>query len=141
MRLVIGLGIAVIMAGSAIGVGTVARQEKNVAEQLIDRLNAAGLQDEPFGLVVLFKTKKDKVEAMQAAAAKVQAPSQAESLCVQYTIRQDAENPTEFVLYEQWKNQEGLKKHFETAHFQALAECFGDVLDSPPQVRILRKGQ
>lgn len=115
------------------------KKEKSVPDQLIDRVKAAGLQDKSFGLVVVLKVKKDKIEAMSAAATKALTPSRAEKGCAGYTFQQNAEAATEFIIQEKWRDLKGLQDHFGTPHFKELFATLGEVLDEPPQIRIVRE--
>ena len=115
------------------------KKEKSVPDQLIDRVKAASLQDKPFGLVVVLKVKKDKVEAMSAAATKALAPSRAEKGCAGYAFQQNAEAATEFIIQEKWRDMKGLQDHFGTPHFKELFATLGEVVEEPPQIRIVRE--
>jgi len=45
-------------------------------------------------------------------------PSRAEKGCEEYSLHQSVEQEGVFVFYETWQDEEALKKHMETEHYQ-----------------------
>ncbi len=58
--------------------------------------------------------KTDKVEEFRAMAIKETEATRAEDEgCITYVFHQQSDNPREFVLYEQWRDQDALDAHIE----------------------------
>ncbi len=62
-----------------------------------------------------------------------------ESGCIMYISHVSTENPTEFIFFEKYTDQNALDIHLETPHFKALAQKFDDLLDAPPVLEKLKE--
>ena len=62
--------------------------------------------------------------------------SRAEEGCISYTLYQNPSEPTEFIFFEEWKNQDAIEFHFATPHYQAFDKAAGDYVAAPPVVTI-----
>lgn len=73
-------------------------------------------------MVTLFfyvTVKEGKQQDFSALAMRMTKVSRAEDVgCVTYTWHQQQDNPREYVLYEQWNDQEALEAHL--IHLQTL---------------------
>ncbi len=69
-------------------------------------------------LVATVVAKKGKAEFVKAELNKLIAPTKAEAGNVAYKIHQDLQNDHKFVAIEQWADQNAIKNHMATDHFQ-----------------------
>jgi quinol monooxygenase YgiN len=137
--------LSAIVAALAVGTWCMAEsrhgavQEKSAAEQLVERIRAIpGQDDKPFSLIVTLKVKRDRVEALAAAAKKAQGPSRAEPGCVRYEVQQNLEEPGEFVVLESWRNLKALQDHFATPHFAEFIKEIGSAVEEAPHLGIMK---
>lgn len=82
------------------------------------------------------KAKPGTEERLRAALLQLVAPSRAEAACINYDLHQSADDPTEFMFYENWASRAGLDAHFEAPHlaeFDALAE---ELLAAPVEITL-----
>ena len=68
------------------------------------------------------KVKPECIEAFKVAFAKCKAETLKEEGCLDYGYYQSPEDSTEFLIYENWANDEALNKHGQTAHLKLLQE-------------------
>jgi len=54
--------------------------------------------------------------------------TRAEAGCLQYNLHQDNENPTYFLLYENWESRELWQDHMKSTHVKAFLEIIKDAL-------------
>ena len=62
----------------------------------------------------------DRVDAFRAMAEKATPLSRGDDGCISYTFHQQKDDPRNFVLREQWRDEEALN-----AHIQHLVDEFG----------------
>ncbi len=58
---------------------------------------------------------------------------------ISYTLYSDRENPGEFVLIEEWRDQESLDKHFKTLHFTGIVPKIQKLQSAPSVVNTYSK--
>jgi quinol monooxygenase YgiN len=73
--------------------------------------------------------KAPSVKAVKNELLKMIEPTRKEGGCIEYYLHQDKENPTVFLFYENWKNEDELNKHMATSHFKAMVAAIGDLTD------------
>lgn len=74
-----------------------------------------------------------KAALQQLAAATVQEPG---NICYRLHTTDD---PDEFIIYEQWKNQEALDEHMATVHLKNFLADEGGLLAKQPAGRFLKE--
>lgn len=87
-----------------------------------------------YTVVAILQAKPEKVDALKQELIKVIAPSRAEKACLNYHLHQDLNDPTQFVLYENWASKQEHEKQFEKPYIVAFAQKAGDWLAKPYQV-------
>ena len=80
--------------------------------------------------------KPDKIDAFLAAANEAIEKSRAEAGNTSYSLFQDPEDPTKFLFFEEWKNQDAVDTHFATDHFQNFGGVLGDCSSSAAIITI-----
>ncbi|QNB09865.1 antibiotic biosynthesis monooxygenase [Herbaspirillum frisingense] len=66
---------------------------------------------------------------LRTALEKVVPPSRKEEGCLRYDLHVDQESPDRFVMLEEWRDAQALKEHESTAHFKALIDAVGSIVD------------
>ena len=70
----------------------------------------------PFTVFVTVKVKAGKEAAFEAAFLGCAKDTLKEKGVLRYEINRDADHPEVFVLYEKWKNLDGLNDHLNLPH-------------------------
>ncbi len=80
--------------------------------------------------------KPDKVDAFLAASKDIVEKSRAEAGNISYTLYQDPQDKTKFLVFEQWKDQAAVDFHFATEHFQKLGDVLNECGSAPAVITI-----
>lgn len=91
----------------------------------------------PFAMLVMVNVKEGAGAKFEAAFAKAVKGSRKEKGCIAYDLNQDPKKPTSYMVYERWQNLAALEGHMKTEHITALLKELGDLLEAPPEVRVL----
>ena len=91
-------------------------------------------------ILARLKAKPGKEKLLAEECVKIaQEVREKEKGCKMYVPHVSANNPGEFVFFEQYENQEAFDIHAGSPHFKALAKKFGDLLDGPPVIEKLNE--
>lgn len=90
-------------------------------------------------VVARIEAKKGKENEVKQALLALVPITQEESGCVQYDLHQAAENPCEFVFYENWQDQASIDRHLKAPHVQLVLSQVGGFLAKPPEIKMFRK--
>ncbi|SLM63701.1 MULTISPECIES: putative quinol monooxygenase [Dickeya] len=71
-------------------------------------------------IVASVQAKPEFVDDVAVAVRQVVAPSRLEEGNLQYELHEELNKTGAFVFFERWKNQEAIKAHEQTTHFQAF---------------------
>jgi quinol monooxygenase YgiN len=96
-----------------------------------------GGDDKPFTLMVHLKIKEGSEKKFEELAAKAAKGSRAEKGNLAYEFHRDAEKPTEYVLFERWKNLPALREHFGKDYVKEFLAAMPELADGAPQIRVL----
>jgi quinol monooxygenase YgiN len=80
-------------------------------------------------IVARVAIKKGQEKAFIDVATKLVEATHAEEGNIFYSLYQSATNPSEFVFYEQYKDDAAFQVHGSSAHFAAFAEGIKDLTD------------
>ena len=103
-----------------------------------ERLETVGMLGEPFVLFVDVPVRDGGAPYLRAAAAHIAAATREEPLAIHYGYYEDAGDPTRFLLFEYWAAFEGMARHVELAHFEALMQAFALVGGDGREVGLFR---
>lgn len=82
-------------------------------------------------IVASLIAKADQVELVQAELTGLVAKTHAEDEgCISYDLHVDNENPTHFVVLENWESAELLQKHIDSDHFKACMAATENAVES-----------
>jgi quinol monooxygenase YgiN len=90
----------------------------------------------PFTMLVMLKIKAGKEDEFIKAFGECQKGTLKEKGTLRYEINRSTEDPRSFVLYEKWKNIDGLAAHIKEAHTEKLLKMFPDLIDGEPSIKV-----
>ena len=117
----------VLVSGAALAGGALLDNDARAAEVASTEL--------PKGAVILVATVKAKAgqdKAVKEALQGLLEPTRKEAGCIAYLLHQAADDPTQFMFYEQWASKETLDAHSKSAHLQALGPKIKDKTEGAP---------
>ena len=89
-------------------------------------------------VIAKLKVQEGKIEAMKEAMVEASKKVRAnEPGNLAYTPHQSQGDPTVFVFYEKYKDQEALDFHRQQEHFKAFGKKIGGYLEGKPQIDFL----
>lgn len=92
------------------------------------------MPDSKVRVVAQVKTLPDKVEEMISVLKVLTEKTRQEVGCIRYDVVQNKEEPTEFLMLEEWESQTVLDAHFEAAHFKETVEKQKSLVSTQPIV-------
>ncbi|MCL2011390.1 MAG: antibiotic biosynthesis monooxygenase [Cystobacterineae bacterium] len=78
-------------------------------------------------IVARLAVKAGKEKAFLKVGSELVAATRAEEGNLFYTLYQSAENPTEFIFYEEYKDEAAFETHGASAHFLAFAKAIKEM--------------
>jgi quinol monooxygenase YgiN len=98
----------------------------------------ANLKDtsKPFTMLVLLKVKAGNEEKFEKAFSKAVEPTRKEKGCKAYDLAREAKAAGQYVVYERWADLAALDAHIKSKHIQTLLGEIGELLASPPEVKV-----
>src|SRR4051812_10164996 len=85
-------------------------------------------------LVVLFEFQPGHESEIKVALTTLAAATRAEAGCKGFQIHQSKDNPSQFMMYENWQDQAALEQHDQTAHLKAFQAVAKPLFAKSPQV-------
>ncbi len=74
-------------------------------------------------VIARVKARPGKVDELLSVLSALVEPTRKEPGCISYNLFQNNQDPTDFALIEEWKNNAALESHLATKHFkQALVK-------------------
>lgn len=108
------------------------KQNKN---NIMQRINQLNYQGEPITIRSHFVVNPKKIDEFINQSAEVAAFTNGKDSPVLYRFFQNVEQPTQFVLLEEWSNRNALKRHRNTTHGQAFQNKLAQLITEPVKVR------
>jgi quinol monooxygenase YgiN len=90
-------------------------------------------------VIATIQAKAGKEEQMQQDLMSLLAPTRTESGCITFDLLLDNQNPSIFVLYENWENQSALDAHFQQPYVQKVLKSYEETLGEPIVAMFLTK--
>ena len=82
------------------------------------------------------KVKPGMEERLKQEILAVVALTRAEEGCINYDLNQSVDNPSLFMLYENWVSMEALTKHLAMPYVKALGAQEQAVVVEPPEIMV-----
>jgi quinol monooxygenase YgiN len=90
-------------------------------------------------VVALFTAKPGMEETVRQAIEAVIAPTRAEPGCMNYDLHQSSEDPSIFMLYENWNSKKDLDDHLAMPYLKDLAAKAEGLLAKPLDIQRYRR--
>ena len=89
-------------------------------------------------VIAKLKTKAgSEAQFEQAARKMIETVRAQEPGTMQYILHRSVKDPTQFVYYEVYKDQESFDAHGKTTHMREFGGAIGALLEGRPQVDVL----
>jgi quinol monooxygenase YgiN len=86
-------------------------------------------------VIMRLTAKPGKSEELKAVLARLIAPTRREPGCLGYLVLQNAADPCDFTLVEEWTTEAALDAHMATAHVQEALAKGVPLLAAEPDMR------
>jgi len=73
-------------------------------------------------VIAKLKVKEGAIDFVKRELSKLVEPTLKEKGCINYDLFQDNEDPSVFLFYENWLNNNYLDAHMQTGHFKSCFE-------------------
>jgi len=83
--------------------------------------------------------KKDAEAAFDTELKKLIEATTTEAGCIACEIYQFKDEPTKYVVKEEWPDEDALSRHMETAHYKYFVHILPALLETPADVKILTR--
>jgi quinol monooxygenase YgiN len=83
-----------------------------------------------------FTARPDSLPTLLELCHSMYPPSRSEAGCLSYNLWTNSSNGTKFMFFEEWKDREALKTHFQTPHFTRFMSIFPSMIEGEPVIRI-----
>jgi (4S)-4-hydroxy-5-phosphonooxypentane-2,3-dione isomerase len=80
--------------------------------------------------------KPDAIEQFLSYAKVIVLASNLEQGCLVYKLYQETDNPSSFIFYEEYENQEAVDFHNSTNHFKIFIGQIGEILAEAPVIEV-----
>lgn len=88
-------------------------------------------------VVARLKSRPGSEAQLEQAFRKMIPAVRSEAGTLQYVLHRSVQDPTVFVFYELYQDQEALNFHSKTSHMKEMVTSIGPLLDGRPQIEIL----
>lgn len=85
-------------------------------------------------VLCVIEAKPGKELELREALIAVIEPSRQEKTCLEYRLHQDINNPSQFILYENWQDKEAHKEQFTKSYILDLSKKITNLIAKPYQV-------
>lgn len=89
------------------------------------------MAQEKVTVVATIKAKAGMEDTVMAAIEALIAPTRAEAGCINYDLHQSPEDPSAFMLYENWVSKKDLDEHLAMPYLQDFLAKADDLLAEP----------
>lgn len=94
---------------------------------------------DPIRIIARIIAKSGTEDEVKSVLSSLVEPTHQESGCLHYELLQNFQDPSEFVLIEEWESQAALDSHTAASHTQkAEAEVEDFLKQIPPDVQMYR---
>ncbi|MGL6341163.1 MAG: putative quinol monooxygenase [Waterburya sp.] len=90
-------------------------------------------------IIAHIKAKPGMEQRMQQDLLGLLAPTRSEPGCITFDLLSDINDPTVFILYENWENQAAIDAHFEQPYVKQVLQAYEVTLAEPITVNFLSK--
>ena len=87
-------------------------------------------------VVALVSARQGMEERVRAELLALVAPSRLEPGCIRYELHQSAEDPAQFMFYENWESRASLEAHLEMPYLDDFDERTKELLAEPVRITL-----
>jgi len=87
-------------------------------------------------VVASLKAKNGKEEEMGNVLREMVGKVEKEEGTLVYTLHRSQKDPTQFLLYERYKDKDALDLHSSTSYFKEMLNVMGPLLDGAPGIKM-----
>ncbi|KUP09494.1 monooxygenase [Bacillus coahuilensis p1.1.43] len=88
------------------------------------------MKQDPIVITAILKAKSGREDELFEALKEVIEPSRTEAGCLQYDLHRSTDDPSVFVFYERWKDEDAVQDHVASEHYQAYRERGEELVES-----------
>jgi quinol monooxygenase YgiN len=93
------------------------------------------MAEDTLRVVARVKARPGKVNELLSILSSLVEPTRKEPGCIQYTLLQNNEDPSDFTLIEEWRDNKALESHFATKHFKDALSKLPNLVAAEPDIR------
>jgi quinol monooxygenase YgiN len=94
------------------------------------------VSENKISVVATFNAKAGMEETVREAVLALVAPTRAESGCINYDLHQSIDDPTVFILYENWVSKADLEAHLAMPYLQQFLARADEMLSAPVDIAL-----
>lgn len=94
------------------------------------------MAQEKVTVVATFKAKSGLEASVKDAILAMVAPTRAEAGCINYDLHQFADDPSIFMLYENWVSKQDLDEHLAMPHLKDFLGKADELLKAPVDIAL-----
>lgn len=88
-------------------------------------------------VIATMRAQAGKEAALQDFLTRLVGHTRAEAGCVDYDLHRQQDDPSVFVMYENWTDKSELDKHLQMPYMVEFANALPDLLRSPLELQLL----
>ena len=94
------------------------------------------MANEKVTVLAVFKAKPGMEEAAKSAILALVAPTRQEAGCINYDVHQSPDDPSTFMLYENWTSQKDLDAHLAMPYLKDILAKADELFREPVGIEI-----
>lgn len=109
------------------------REKESQEKQTVENANSMKEERERTGeeisIVAVMKVKPEAIEKIKPIFQAIVQGSQEEEGCISYNLHHDINDPTTFVMLEEWQSQEAINFHNATEHYKSFKQASRELIE------------
>ncbi len=93
---------------------------------------------EKVSVIARAKARPGMEENLRQAIEEAVGPTRSEEGCINYDLHQGAEDPSEFLLYENWRSKADLDAHLELPHIATLLGKLPELTENGVEITLYK---
>ena len=93
------------------------------------------MAEDTLRVIARVKARPNKVNELLSVLSSLVEPTRKEPGCISYKLLQNNEDPTDFVLIEEWQSSTALQSHFATKHFKDALVKLPNLVAAEPDIQ------
>lgn len=88
-------------------------------------------------VIATMRARPGKEDALQQHLLRLVPQTRAEGGCIDYDLHRLQDDPSVFVMYENWRDRAELDKHLQMPYMREFAAALPELLRSPLELQLL----